>query len=236
MEEILFSAALPYGLQATLRSVYTAASVVRDRMSIDTWRIINRIDSDFSAGDSREGRLSDWLASLDKLMISFAAFAGLAMESMSRGLAWRFLDIGRRIERGVAMVQLCRTSLCDSQPPPPNVLESVLEVADSAITYRRRYMTSLQVSAVADLLLADETNPRSLAFQLVRLQEHLTLLLARIIQGPARDCGDGGRKYRVCRRLVSVAGLSAGAQSARATSIRFWVPMLHFTLSICRPV
>ena len=60
--------------------------------------------------------------------------------------------------------------------------------------------------------------------------------LARIIQGPARDCGGGGRKCRVCRRLVSVAGLSSGAQSARAASIRFWVPMLHFTLSVCRLV
>ena len=62
------------------------------------------------------------------------------------------------------------------------------------------------------------------------------VFLARIIQGLAPDCGGGGRKCRVCRRLVSVAGLSSGAQSARATSIRFWVPMLHFTLSICRPV
>ena len=60
--------------------------------------------------------------------------------------------------------------------------------------------------------------------------------LARIIQGPARDCGGGGRKCRVCRRLVSMAGLSLGAQSARAASIRFWVPMLHFTLSVCRLV
>lgn len=176
MEEILFAPALAYGLQATLRSVYTTASLVRDRMSIDTWRIINRIDSDFSGGDLRDRRLSDRLASLDKLMISFAAFAGLAMESMSRGLAWRFLDIGRRIERSAAMVQLCRTSLCGSEPPPPNALEAVLEVADSAITYRRRYMTSLQVPLVADLLLADETNPRSLAFQLARLQEHVAQL------------------------------------------------------------
>ena len=128
------------------------------------------------AGDLRDRRLSDRLASLDKLMISFAAFAGLAMESMSRGLAWRFLDIGRRIERSAAMVQLCRTSLCGSEPPPPNALEAVLEVADSAITYRRRYMTSLQVPLVADLLLADETNPRSLAFQLARLQEHVAQL------------------------------------------------------------
>ena len=176
LNHILFASDLPYGMQTTLSSIYRTASLVRDRMSIDTWRIINRLDADFSATNAQFGQLSDLLASLDKLIVTFAAFGGLAMESMTRGLAWRFLDIGRRIERGANIVQLCLSTLCNPQAPPPTTMEAILEVADSAITYRRRYMTSLQTPLLADLLLADETNPRALAFQLVRLQEHVALL------------------------------------------------------------
>jgi uncharacterized alpha-E superfamily protein len=53
------------------------------------------------------------------------------------------------------------------------VLEAILEMADSSITYRSRYLTSVQVDLVLDLLLVDEANPRSIAFQLARLREHI---------------------------------------------------------------
>ena len=176
VQEILFSDQHPYGLRPTLKSICTTAGLVRDRMSIDTWRIISRMDSDFASQEPVGGRLSELLGALDRLIVTFAAFDGLAMESMSRGLAWRFLDIGRRLERCAGVLVLCLSTLCEAQPPPSPVLEAVLEVADSAITYRRRYMTSLQMPLVADLLLADETNPRSAAFQLSRLEEHVKLL------------------------------------------------------------
>lgn len=176
LNHMLFAGDLPYGLPMTLAAIYSTASLVRDRMAIDTWRIISRLDVDFSTKLGKPGRVSELLATLDKLMITFAAFSGLAMESMTRGLAWRFLDIGRRIERGANIVLLGLSTLTADQMRSPSILEAILEVADSAITYRRRYMTSLQMPLVADLLLSDETNPRALAFQLVRLQEHVELL------------------------------------------------------------
>jgi uncharacterized alpha-E superfamily protein len=49
------------------------------------------------------------------------------------------------------------------------VLEYLLEVADSSMTYRSRYFTTLQPLAVLDVLMADETNPRSLYFQVSHL-------------------------------------------------------------------
>ena len=92
---------------------------------------------------------------------------------MTRGQGWRFLDMGRRLER----------SLHTHRPAPEHarhvgrhegpLLEALLEIADSSMTYRRRYMSSLQTAPVLDLLLADEANPRSLAFQLAALAESI---------------------------------------------------------------
>jgi uncharacterized alpha-E superfamily protein len=100
----------------------------------------------------------------------------MVMEGMTRGDGWRFLDIGRRIERAVQMTELLRNGLAADAPSDAGVLEAILEIADSSITYRSRYLTSLQTDLVLDLLLVDEANPRSIAFQLARLREHLELL------------------------------------------------------------
>ena len=175
--EILLRNPHANGFPATLQSIYRIAALVRDRMSLDIWRIINRLDGDFPRADKSDPALLDLLPALDRLIITFAAFDGLAMESMTRSYAWRFLDIGRRIERAIGTLTLLSETLVPVVDREGPLLESVLEIADSIITYRRRYTTNLQVPPVLDMLLADESNPRSAAFQLVRLQEHLALLI-----------------------------------------------------------
>ena len=95
------------------------------------------------------------------------------MESMTRGDGWRFLDIGRRIERAAQMVDLIRYGLGFEGDVDGGQLEVLLEIADSSITYRSRYLTSMQPDLVLDLLLLDEANPRSVAYQLARLLEHI---------------------------------------------------------------
>jgi len=168
----------PAGLTADLIAVHRVARIVRDRISIDTWRIIAGFTQDFMNPRSPDQGapvldLNEILAGLDRLIIWFAAFGGLAMESMTRGHAWRFQDMGRRIERAAHTTALLGHTLVPPASRQVQILEAVLEVADSAMTYRRRYMTSLQVAPVLDLLLADESNPRSVAFQLARLMEHI---------------------------------------------------------------
>ena len=109
-------------------------------------------------------------------MLVLAAFSGIAQESMTRSHAWRFLDVGRRLERAIGLVRLLRHTLAEAPPSsadrPAALLEALLEVADSGITYRRRYLATLQVAPVLDLLLTDDGNPRSLVFQLEALSEH----------------------------------------------------------------
>jgi uncharacterized alpha-E superfamily protein len=98
------------------------------------------------------------------------------MESMTRGDGWRFLDIGRRMERAYQMVDLLRHGLGFEGRADSGQLEMLLEIADSSITYRSRYLTSMQADLVVDLLLLDEANPRSLAYQLGLLREHVDRL------------------------------------------------------------
>jgi len=163
----------PHGLAAGLQAIHRLASLVRDRISTDTWRIITRLEREAlrPGTPERPPQLSDLIHTFDRIIITFAAFGGLAMESMTRGHAWRFLDMGRRIERALYTTTLLRGTLVTRQPAEGAVMEAVLEIADSSMTYRRRYLTSLQAHAVLDLLLADESNPRSVAFQFAALAD-----------------------------------------------------------------
>ena len=181
-------------LDESLRSLYRTASLVHDRISADTWRIINQLDLDLlgagysgtpaqrvggSGYESRPPntvRLGDTLSVLNQVFNLLSALSGLMTESMTRGPGWRFVDMGRRLERGLTVLRLLRKTLVRSQAESASLLESVLEIADSAMTYRYRYMTSLQLAPLLDLLLTDETNPRSVGFQLAALADHVRQL------------------------------------------------------------
>jgi uncharacterized alpha-E superfamily protein len=95
---------------------------------------------------------------------------------MTRGHAWRFLDMGNRLERAIALSRLIRSTLVRVVPDEPSLLETILEIADSSLTYRRRYFTHLDAAAVVDLLVADEANPRSVAYQVAAIENHLCCL------------------------------------------------------------
>jgi uncharacterized alpha-E superfamily protein len=168
----------PAGLASSIHQVRQVAGLLRDRISVDAWLILNQLDQQFSTRASAEtmqvGAAQD---RLNHAIITLSAFSGLVMEGMTRGDGWRFLDIGRRLERALRMADLLRYSLA-GETPDIGVLEAVLEIADSSITYRSRYLTSLQTDLVLDLLLADEANPRSIAFQLARLKEDIDQLPA----------------------------------------------------------
>jgi uncharacterized alpha-E superfamily protein len=161
-------------------SIHLIHSVVwpmRDRISTDAWRILTRLDQQFSSEPPPEAlRLSAALDLLNQTVITLAAFSGLALESMTRGEGWRFLDIGRRLERSLQMIELLRHGLASDPEVTRGELEAVLEIADSTLTYRSRYQTSMQTDLVLDLLLIDEANPRSIVFQLARLKEHIEQL------------------------------------------------------------
>ena len=175
----------PNSVRANVQRLYRAAHSVRDRLSRDMWRVITQIDRESQGpAGTREG--TAMLQPLDELVTSFAALFGLEQESMVRGPGWRFLTIGRRLERATQVVALMRgLRVADAVRPVDGrqatslsaTLEVLLELAESFMTYRERYFASVQKAPVLQLLLVDPENPRALTFQLTILRDQLAELL-----------------------------------------------------------
>jgi uncharacterized circularly permuted ATP-grasp superfamily protein/uncharacterized alpha-E superfamily protein len=165
-------------LNATLSRAARAAAHVRDSLSSDTLRIVNQL---VAIHPSAWGYAStgEALAVLDRCIGTLAALRGIEMENITRGPGWHFLGVGRRIERSIQLVDLFRAIIVPLNPSTWPTLEMLLEVGDSSMTYRARYFTVLQAAPVLDLLMCDQDNPRSLAFQLRDLFEHCRNLSQR---------------------------------------------------------
>ncbi len=172
LREVIFDHRKPGTLAASLLAVQKTAGTIRDRISTDMWRVLSGLPETLKP----DAALSDILDIVNHQISTLAAFGGLAMESMTRSHGWRFLDMGRRLERALHSMRLLDCALSQTSANESVMLEAVLEIADSLMTYRRRYLSSLQVAPVLDLLLADESNPRSLAFQLVSLMDDVASL------------------------------------------------------------
>lgn len=157
-------------LSFTITALTQAARSVRDRLSDDSWRVINSLQP----GLGQPQQLTQALEGLERLLFGLAAFTGLSTEQMSRGQGWRFLDIGRRLERALFGSSLLRLTCVPASTPTGPLWEVLLAATDNLITYRRRYRSQVQADAVLDLLLLDESTPRSVAYQLARLYEQVT--------------------------------------------------------------
>lgn len=175
----LFDEREPSSLRSTINELVRLASTVRDLISNDTWRTISHIDEEFRPDiETGETPLSDSLDGLDSLIIGLAACSGLISDGMVRGPAWRFLDMGRRLERCACTISLLQHSICSEvgELHIRRVAESLLDVVDCRTTYRSRYLARVQLTPVLDLLVTDESNPRSIGNQLAALSEHVDAL------------------------------------------------------------
>jgi uncharacterized circularly permuted ATP-grasp superfamily protein/uncharacterized alpha-E superfamily protein len=162
-------------LTATLYRAGRSAAQVRDRLSSDLLRVVNQFGSLTRGTDNLAwGYVSvgDALAVLNGCIGTLASLRGIEVENMTRGPGWHFLSIGRRLERSVHLVELFRAIIVPLTPQTWPALEMLLEVADSSMAYRSRYFTILQPAPVLDLLMNEEANPRSLAFQIKDLTDH----------------------------------------------------------------
>jgi uncharacterized circularly permuted ATP-grasp superfamily protein/uncharacterized alpha-E superfamily protein len=172
----IFDPARPGSLRRIAENLQRLAMLVRDRTSNEVWRVLSSLDDTLSRPASSLMLSGDAVGILHQAMLSLAAFSGLARENMTRAHGWRFLDMGRRIERGVYLCAFLENALRSPEADNPSVLETVLDVCDCAITYRSRYNLLPNIAAVYDLVLLDDTNPRSLLFQLAQLEKHFARL------------------------------------------------------------
>lgn len=170
LQGALYEEKQPGSVFSTLLRIQAVSRNVRDRLSLDCWRVINHLEEFVETPEA------DPLDLLEDILFTLSSFSGLAMESMTRGLGWRFMDMGRRVERAMNQISLVRIGLQEICANPYTALEALLEIGDSIMTYRGRYRTTFQLAPVLDLLIIDETNPKSLAFQFSLLAEHVEQL------------------------------------------------------------
>jgi uncharacterized alpha-E superfamily protein len=173
----IFDPARSGSLRQTAEQLQRLAMLVRDRTSNDMWRVLSQIDDRLATPPPKLVMLAgDAVGVLNQTLLGLAAFHGLARENMTRAQAWRFLDMGLRLERAVYLCTLLNATLRSPDAENPSLLEAVLEVVDSSITFRSRYNLLPNIPAVFDLVLLDDKNPRSVLFQIKQLVKHFERL------------------------------------------------------------
>jgi uncharacterized alpha-E superfamily protein len=178
---VLTNVKRPDSLASTLLEVAKVGGNVRERLSADMNTLISQLRD--SVRIDQDTQFLEYPAMLTACLELLSAFSGMERENTTRGSGWLFMSIGRRLERAIYLTRQLREVSTRLTEQDWTLLEMLLEVADSSMTYRTRYYTTLQPLAVLDVLLADETNPRALDFQV----SHLGDLYQRLPRHSADD-------------------------------------------------
>ncbi|MGE2734345.1 circularly permuted type 2 ATP-grasp protein [Mycolicibacterium vaccae] len=170
----------PGSLAQSVERLGLAARSVRDQMSNDIWMVLSAIERALLQAPEQppESKVEGdaFLTTTNNLTLAgMLALSGMIAESMVRDVGWTMMDIGKRIERGLALTSLLGSTLITARRPgaEDTIIESTLVVCESLVTYRRRHPGKVSVAGVAELLLFDATNPRSLVYQLEQLRADL---------------------------------------------------------------
>ncbi len=147
---------------------------MRERLSADFWTLLSSLEKELSQGAKTLLSEAEALQQAESALQILAALSGLAQENMNRVAGWRFLEMGRRSERGINTCRLARTLAHDSATIDD--LDMLLDLNDSQITYRARYLVGLALTPVRDMVMLDPFNTRSVAFQVNALNEHISVL------------------------------------------------------------
>jgi uncharacterized circularly permuted ATP-grasp superfamily protein/uncharacterized alpha-E superfamily protein len=156
------------------RAARRTAASMRERLSADFWTLLLNLENSLLDGAQSVSSEADALQQVEGALQILAALSGLAQENMNRVAGWRFLDMGRRIERGINTCRFARVLAHDGATIDD--LDLLLDLVDSQITYRARYLVGLALTPVRDMVMLDPFNTRSLAFQVVTLKAHLPAL------------------------------------------------------------
>jgi uncharacterized circularly permuted ATP-grasp superfamily protein/uncharacterized alpha-E superfamily protein len=171
----LFDAEEHRSVGFNVRQAIRVAGAIRDRLSSDNWRLLNQLFEMVGRAPDTPVDLHDALAIIDRAIVSLGAVAGLEMAHMTRDHGWRFLSVGRHLERLLSIASTFE-ALSPDDAADPELLEWLLEVSDSVVAFRARYVRTPEWAAVVELLLFDAYNPRSLAFQVGKITKQVPQL------------------------------------------------------------
>ena len=233
-----FDAENPLSLHADLARLGACAAQARSRLSAENWRVVSVLQREFEdAAAARE----DVGESYDRLLLSLAALAGFALDDMTQDDGWRMMMIGRRLERLQFLAELLALRVKAAEAPAQQELEWLLDIGDSTITYRTRYLSAPRLDSVIDLLVFDQTNPRALAFQWQWI-DHALVRIAVSVGGVADDtldaavtdlldcegrCCEGASEAALSARTELSAALNRLSAAAQLLSDR--IALQHFS-------
>ncbi len=175
---------VPGGLVPNVLRLHGSANHVRERMSNDNWHVLSRLPARLPKKDAGLGAA---LESLDEVMMACVSLAGFAMDDMTRDESWQFLPMGRRLERLAHLARMISFVLTMQPNDRAESLEWLLEGANSIVTFRARYRRAPELLPVLHLVVLDETNPHSVAFQLRELAVALIRTHAQLGGEPTGD-------------------------------------------------
>ncbi|MCA3563620.1 MAG: circularly permuted type 2 ATP-grasp protein [Methylocystis sp.] len=165
---------VPDRLLQTIASAVNSASKIRDRFSVDGWMALNDLAKTAKRFSGRLTAGDDAARAMGVLLRKVSGFTGLVHENMYRFVGWRFMSIGRALERTQFILQTLRETTASDAPE--GALDLAVEIADSAMTLRRRYALASTRATVVDLLALDPMNPRSILFSANEIKEHVAFL------------------------------------------------------------
>jgi uncharacterized circularly permuted ATP-grasp superfamily protein/uncharacterized alpha-E superfamily protein len=219
----------PGSLVQSVEGLALAARAVRDQMSNDTWMVLAGVERALALKSEPPESLSEADALLTgaqtQTLAGMLTLSGVAGESMVRDVGWTMMDIGKRIERGLWLTALLQATLIVGRgaAAEQTVIESTLVACESSVIYRRRTVGAISVAALAELMLFDAQNPRSLLYQLERLRinlkdlpgssgssrperlvDEMGTLLRRSHPAELERVGDDGRRTELAELLGAV--------------------------------
>jgi len=165
---------VPASLRATLASAIHSASQVRDRFSIDGWVALNDLAKTARQMVETAKPGDDAARAMGVLLRKITGFSGLVHENMYRSVGWRFLSMGRSLERALTMASAL-ANFADAAAPE-GALDLAVEVGDSSMTHRSRYAVATNRKTVIDLLGLDAQNPRSILYHLAEVRDQAAQL------------------------------------------------------------
>ncbi len=199
-----------YSLPGLRNSMLRAGGIVRERLSLEVWQTLLRFSN--IVPDEQDGA-ADPAMLFDRLsegIVTLASLNGLTAENMTRNFGWRFLDMGRRIERTFNLAELLLALFWERPSTEEETarLFFMLSVADSTITFRQRYLFAPVLPLILDLLAVDESNPRGIGFQLATISKHLWALPQATQHSPHTEEQRIVLDLMTRVRLANVAGLA----------------------------
>ncbi|HTE42946.1 MAG TPA: circularly permuted type 2 ATP-grasp protein, partial [Steroidobacteraceae bacterium] len=210
--ETYFDANNPLGLPADVQRLAWCATQSRSHLSAEHWRTINLLkrqlqDATTTPIEQREA--------LDRLLLTVMALAGFVLDDMARDDGWRLLMLGRHLERLQFQCDLLRLRIAGEPAPTQTDLEWLLGINGSTVAYRARYMSAPRLTQTLELLIKDEENSRSLAFQHKTLRS-VSAAISTSLHAPIDNALDEPLRAMSEIDLGALEGEGRGAVYARS--------------------